>query len=154
MSKQVWIILGVVAGVGLLSCACCGVGAVFFALPKIRLAADRVNRTNQLKVIGLAVHNFMNEKARGPADADELAPYLIDSLGVETLQRLRKRDIEMVWNAANLPQQTDGNSNVLIAWEARPEPDGKRLVVFLDGHTDLLPEAQFQTTLKARTAKK
>jgi hypothetical protein len=147
VSKQAWIILAVIAGVGLLSCACCGVGALFFGLPKIREAADRAKRTNDLKALALAIVIFQDDKKRGPADIDELAA----QLSPDVVQRVRNRDISVVWKAARMSEQPAGGSNVVVAWESRLEPNGTRLVVYLDGHPEILPEQEFQQKPKAQT---
>jgi hypothetical protein len=148
MSNRAWIILGIVAGVAVLSCACCGVGGFFFAVPKIREAADRTKRLNDLKVVGLAIIIFQDDKKRGPANIDELAPSLVDA---NVVALVRKGDIEVVWKAAMMKDQPGGASNVLVAWWARPETNGNRLVVFLDGHTEILTEQEFQQKSKALT---
>jgi hypothetical protein len=154
MNNKVLIILASVAGFLLLSCGVCGVGFVVFALPKIRAAAERVQRVNQMKVIGIAVHNVIDTLNRGPANVDEIAPYLPanDPLAVEALNRLRKGEIEMAWNALKPTQQPDGASQVLIAWEARPDADGQRVVAYLDGTSAILTDQEFQTKLKAWTS--
>jgi hypothetical protein len=173
MNKKVLIILGS-AAVFLLLCGLCGVGFVVFALPMIprhwggsfsiegapggppdkRLVAERVERFNQMKVIGIAVHNVIDALHRGPSNMEELTPYLPvgDPLSAEALKRLRKGDIQIVWMAA--PQQVEGNSRVLIAWEARPDASGNRVVLYVDGRPGvILTEQEFQTKPKAHTVK-
>ena len=148
MSKNAWIILGVVAGVGLLSCACCGIGGFFFAIPKIREAADRTKRLNELKIVGLAIASFQDANKRGPANLDELGPQL-RLFSPEVEQRIRKGEIVVVWNAGGFIEQPQGGSQVLIAWESKPEPNGSRLVVYMDSHAEILTEQEFQQKPKA-----
>jgi hypothetical protein len=146
MNKTVWIILAVVGVLLVFSCLACGVGVVFFVVPGLRNAADRQVRLNDLKEVALAVHACMDDKKRGPANADELATYL----RAQVVERVRKGEIEVVWNAARQMEQKEGTSNVLIAWDTRTD-GGQRLVVFLDGFTRIMQEAEFASKPKART---
>jgi hypothetical protein len=147
MNKKVWIILGVLAGVGLLSCACCGIGSVFFVIPKIQQAADRTKRQNDLKSVALAILLFQDSKKRGPANVDELSTEL--AMAPLAIQRIRNREIEVVWNAARVTDQPNGGSQTVIAWESKAEAGGNRLVAYMDGQTAVLTEQEFQQKPKA-----
>jgi hypothetical protein len=154
MEKKTLIIIGsIVAGVLVLGTCCCGVG-IFFAITKIRDAAqdvaDRQQRLNDLKQITLAMHNCHDEKKRMPASVDDLAPYLLTGSAVN---RLRSGDIDVVWNALPPPKQLSGTSTVIYAWDTKPSAKGLRLVCYMDGFADAITESEFQSKPKALSTK-
>jgi prepilin-type processing-associated H-X9-DG protein len=141
--KTLWIILGVVGGGGVLCAGCCGVGA-FFAVPRIRDAAARTQSATDLKIVALAMMNYLDTNKRWPAKVEDLQPFLIDAGTAR--DRVQKREIEVVWGAAgNMPQP-----GVVIAWDTRKFGDGRN-VAFMDGHVEFVTEAEFQKMPKART---
>ena len=90
------LILGVVA----LLLGCGGVA-------KVREAAARAKKVNQLKQVGLAYHNFQDNNIKPPAGAADLLPLL--KADPETAQALQSGDIVVLWGAkvpADFPQGT------------------------------------------------
>jgi len=76
------IIAAVVGVVGLLSCGLCG-GLVFLGTQKAREAAKRIECTNNLKILGIALHTYHDNQAALPTEAGSapslyvpLLPYL------------------------------------------------------------------------------
>ena len=53
-----------------------------------------------------------------------------------------------------LKDQPDGTANVLLAWDNKVEPNGQRLVLFLDGSARILTDDEFRRAPKARLALK
>jgi hypothetical protein len=144
-NKTIFIILGVIGGT-LVLCGCCGVVGFFLAVPKIREAAERTNRLNDLKQVSLQAQNFYDANKRMPANAEDLRMYLENG---PVFTRLKAGEIEVVWKAEGPTNQPKGSSAVLYAWYARPEANGTRLAVFMDGTAKILTEAEFQNTPKA-----
>jgi prepilin-type processing-associated H-X9-DG protein len=143
--KTLWIILGVGGG-GLVVCAgCCGVGALI-AVPRIREAAERTKSANDLKQVALAMQNYFDaNKGRWPARVEELQPMLMGAGDV--LQRVQKREIDVVWGAVGRPQP-----NIIIAWDTKKFGDGRN-VAFMDGSVQFMTEAEFSKAPKAPTSK-
>lgn len=149
MSKQTGIILAIVGGVLLLVVACCGIGSlllVFPAISKVQEAAKRAERTNDLKALAIGYINYLDTNKRSPANLIELEPYLS---GAKVVGRVRSGEIEVVYSAAPLQDQLAGASNSLLAWEKNAEPNGKRIVVFMDGSARVLDQSEFERAPRA-----
>jgi hypothetical protein len=151
-NKTLWIVLGAIGGVLVLGCLVCA-GAGYFIYSgvstSVREQADRQKRLNDLRQVAMAVQSYQDQNRRGPSKVDELAPYL-EGNDSPVVARIRSGDIEVVWNAASHTQQTDGTSNVIIAWDTKASGT-RRLVAFMDGMARDLSAEQFQSTPKART---
>jgi Superinfection immunity protein len=143
------IILGVFAGMLVLGCPC-GIGLLVPAVQRVREAADRTARLNELSQIGKAIHSFHDTTKRMPAKLDDIQP----SLNAMTMQRLRNGEIEVIWNAVPLPEEDRGTSNVMMAWDTKPAGNGDRLVLFMDGSVQVINENAFHNAAKARTQPK
>jgi hypothetical protein len=150
-SSSAWVILAIVGGVLVVSCLGCGLVAALLVMPafqKVRDAAQRAERSNDMKQIAIAIYNFMEAKNQGPSNVNDLIPYLG---GGKVEARLRSEEIKVLWNLAPKNQQIDGTSNVIFAWENQPDSaSGQRLVAYMDGRVDWVPEAKFPQTPKAR----
>jgi hypothetical protein len=149
-TKTILIILGIVGGVLLLGCGCAGVG-MFFVVGRLRDAAERQQRQNDLKEVGLAMHQHYDGLRRMPANVEDFQPYLLLSPAV--MDRLRKGEIVVVLNALPMLEQQAGTNNVLYAWDTKPVSGGMRVVAFMDGSTRVVTEAEFQNLPKAATSK-
>jgi hypothetical protein len=147
-TKTIFIILGVV-GVCLILCVGCGGIAFFFGIGRVRDAADRQQRMNDLKQVVLAAHSFHNMNRRMPANANELQGSFLPPGSASN--RLRSGEIEMVWNALPFGQQPQGTSGVIYAWDTKPAGNGMRLVGFMDGMADQISESDFLNKPKAAT---
>src|SRR6516225_9658235 len=105
-----WLIVAIVLGVLVVLGGLVGVVMIALLVPavqRVREAADRTQRMNDLKAIGLSFHSVMDEKKRGPAGVDELVSFLGPASREEA--RLRKGEITMIWNAARAVDQPDNS---------------------------------------------
>jgi hypothetical protein len=154
MNKRVLIIVGSIGGL----CAfCCvlgggGIAALLILTNRTRAGVDQVQRINDLKAVALAIMDFEGDKRRGPNHIDELSPYLarLGDLAEKTEQRVRKGEIQVVWNAAPGKQQPPGPDHEVLAWDNQLDEGRIRLVVFADGHTATLNEQEFRQLPKAK----
>lgn len=128
--------------------------AVVALLPgcgRVQQAAQRQQRSNQLKAIGLAYHNCNDDLQRGPANADELRKYLA---GFEdAYQAVQSGDIVVFWNArvpADFPQ---GLGNTVLAHD-KGVPANGGLVLMGDGSTRTMTAAEFAAAPRPKQAGK
>lgn len=148
-TKTILIILGVFA-LCLLMCAGCAVGGIFYGIGRVREAADRTKRMNDLREVAMAAHSFHDAHKRMPGNLEDLRPYLF---GGAAASRVAGGEIEVVWNALPFKDQPLGTSTVVYAWETKPLSSGDRLVAFMDGSTRMMTESEFQAAAKAATFK-
>ena len=151
-NQKTWIILAVVAGALLASCACCipvGIGLLLPAVQKVREAAERTVRKTELSQVGVAIHSFHDSKKQMPANVDDLAPFL----DAKVAERIRKGEIMVIWNAVPLKDENRGLNNVTIAWDTQPVVLNQRLVLFMDASVQTITEDQFRTMPKAEVSK-
>jgi hypothetical protein len=147
-NNTLWIVLGAIGGVLVLGClVCAGVGYFVYtgATKAVREAADRTQRSNDLKQLGIAMHNYHDDRKQFPAKLDDLG--LLDS---KVREHVRNGDIEVIWDAGKILSYTEGTSNVILAWDTKALPNGDRLVLFMDGSVRPVTASEFQTQPKAR----
>jgi hypothetical protein len=145
----------IIAGFVMLVALCCGavgyVGLMVMARvdqkQKLEHGANQADRLSDLKEVAMAIDIFAGANQRCPANLDELKPFLQSE---RPAARIRKGEIEVVWQADLAQQQEAGSSNVLIAWDTQPTSDNKRLVVFMDTLARPIDESAFLQTPKAR----
>src|SRR5215472_15111090 len=78
---------------------------------------------NDLKMIGLAYHNYMDAKGKGPAKADDLAPFLENDQRV--LGLLKSGEIVFSYNVNIAAMSEFGGSNTVLAYfKEVPEKGG------------------------------
>lgn len=141
--KTLLIILGAVGGSVVLCGGCCGVAALI-AVPRIRDAAAKTQSANDMKAVGLAMHNYFDAHKRWPPNVDGIQSFLpMDATKLR--DRLQKREIEAVWGAVGGPQP-----GVVIAWDTQKFADGRN-VAFMDGSVQFVADAEFQKMPKAPT---
>jgi Superinfection immunity protein len=145
-STTLVIVLAVCAGLLVLGCPC-AIGLLVPAVQRVREAAERTKRLNDLSQVGLAIHNFYAATKQMPAKAEDLRAYLSPM----TLPLLRNGEIDVIWNAVPFNEEQRGTSNVMMAWDTRPAGNGDRSVLFMDGAVRTMNEDAFRNTPKVRT---
>lgn len=127
--------IGLIFGVTGLSLACGN------PVAKVREAAERQRQMNDLKELGLAIHNFHDQYSKTPKSIDEL-----DQAGVlmnpDVVGQIRSGQITVIWGFKLQPSY-----QLVIAF--RPT-NGNNLIVLLgDGSVRLEPQAAFASLTKA-----
>jgi hypothetical protein len=101
--------------------------------------------TAELKQIGLAYHNYYDERKKGPPDADALRPFLAGGEGA--YQGLKDGRYRFVWNA-DLLQNLPSHEVILAYHKDVPSQGGP--VLFLDASTKNLTAEQFKAARMAK----
>jgi hypothetical protein len=103
---------------------------------------------DDLMRIGIAFHNCNDALARGPKDAQELAPYLENDTRI--VNQLKPGGKYIFHWGLSIRTMTQGTSNTILAYLKDPVSPGKYLVVMGDGAPRTLDEADFKQKLKAQ----
>lgn len=105
---------------------------------------------NVLKQLGLAYQNYTLTNNKPPHNREALRPLYENSATIDAA--LTDGWLVFIWNAS--PQQmTQGTSNTLLAYERDADNKGLRVVLYGDGHVDVLNEAEFQAAPRAQPRK-
>jgi hypothetical protein len=112
---------------------------VLFA-PAAGAAPTDVRSANDLKQIGLAYHNHVDATNKGPAKAEDLAPYFENDKRLLAL--LKNEDIVFFYNVTPT-QMTSGTSNTVLAYFAEV-PDKGGLVLMGDASVKKMSPDEFK----------
>jgi hypothetical protein len=103
------------------------------------------------KQIGLAYHNYYSEKGRGPAKVQDLMMHL-EKNAVYEKALSEGGFIVFIWNVG-IPEMVQGSSNTILAYERDHDEKGFRVVLYGDGHVDVIDDVLFQQAPKAQGRK-
>lgn len=139
-SKVLWIVLGVVGGLCLL-CVIGVIGLIFPAVSNARVAAKRMQSQNNLKQIGLAMHNYHDVYGKLPlAGSDDPAYGLNMSWRVRLLPFLEQgpmynqMNFNVAWNEGNNAQFNNTMPMVYQSPQAPPSNSNTVYVVLADAY--------------------
>jgi hypothetical protein len=116
---------------------------------KIREAAERQQKANDLRQIGLAYHSYCFANNKGPASPDELMKSQPDA--TLALQKAKGSEYTIIWgvNLSNVAQFDAGMSNTVLGYETNASPAG-RVVLMCDGAAQYMTEAEFNAKPRAK----
>jgi hypothetical protein len=110
--------------------------------------------SNDLKIIGLAYHNYFDKNKKGPAKAEDLKLYLGDKKEEveKLLDLLTTKKVVFIYNVG-LFDMTDGTSNTVLAYEKDIAKNGG-LALYGDGSVKKLSADDFKKAIIAKPKKK
>jgi hypothetical protein len=139
--------LGLTLTVALLL-GCGGIG-------RVRQAAAQQNRANNLKQIGLAYYEFIDNpvnKGKAPTSAADLQPLLNAGGGMQAAGSLTDGSVVFIYGVRAPEDMPLGTGNYVLAYEAAVPAQGG-LVLFADGSVRTVTAAEFPTLTLAAPVK-
>jgi hypothetical protein len=109
-------------------------------------AAERAKRTNDLKQIGIAYHNYFDSFKKGPAKAADLFDFLEKDKRI--LGLLENKDIVFQYGVG-VTDMTDGTSNTVLAYD-KDVPTKGGLVLMGDASVKTMTAEDFKKAILAK----
>jgi hypothetical protein len=138
-------IVGVVSGLAVLSCIlACGVTT------KVNQAKGRMQRTNDLKQLGMMYHDYNATNQKGPPDNQTWVQWAMkmDAGSAAVVQKAGPGGQYTIYYGLRIPADFPaGTSNTVLGYENQPS-GGSRLVLFADGDVRFITEAEFNAATK------
>jgi hypothetical protein len=119
---------------------------------KVKNAADRSKKQNDLKHIGLLYQNYQDTNNKPPANADDLARMAMgDPQAGQAVQLIRSGNYVVYWGTytRSLQQNPGGAGGVILGYE-RDAPTSGGAVMMGDGSTKIMTATEFQSAPKAQ----
>jgi hypothetical protein len=141
------LIIGLCVGLGVVVLICGVLLALLVpATQKVRVAAERTVKSNELKQIGLAYHEHHDRFKKPPAGPEDLKPF-IESAGAGLFEKLKAGEYVFIYNAG-LKEMPMGLGNTIMGYH-RDVPVEGGPVLFGDGSVRNLSAQEFRTTPQA-----
>lgn len=123
-------------------------GAIHHVEPEVVARRKQTGMTNKLKHIGLALAMFANDNQNVfPEELKQLAEYLADEWALEFTDPATGKPLPLLYHAPGKLGTIPNPSERYIV--ATPVPiEGSRVVLFVDGHVELVAEETFLKTAK------
>jgi hypothetical protein len=134
------------------------VGALMLALlasgcGRIKSAADRAKKSNDLKQLGLMYHSYLDANRKGPASADDLMTIASDPGSKAVVQMVKDGKYVLVWGTtiAEMQKNPQGSTGTVLGYEASA-PTAGGLVLMGDASVRNMTAAEFAAAPKAQPA--
>src|SRR5579872_3279028 len=122
---------------------------------RVRDAADRAKKTNDLKQLGLMYHNYVDTNKKGPASADDLKSVTGSQQEQAVVQMVKDGKYVLLWGTTipEMQKNPGGASGTVLGYEASaPTADG--LVLMGDASVRAMTAAEFAAAPKAQPVSK
>ena len=118
---------------------------------RVRQAADRAKKSNDLKQLGLMYHSYIDANRKGPASADELMTMASDPGAKAVVQMVKDGKYVLLWGTTILEMQQNpgGASGTILGYEAGA-PTAGGLVLMGDASVRTMSAAEFAAAPKAK----
>jgi hypothetical protein len=118
---------------------------------RIQNAADRAKKSNDLKQLGLMYHNYMDERRKGPASADDLMTMASDPVTKAVVQMVKDGKYVLIWGTTinEMQKNPQGSTGTVLGYEATAPTSGG-LVLMGDGSVQTMTAAAFAAAPKAQ----
>jgi hypothetical protein len=111
-------------------------------------AADEKPTANELKQLGIAYHSYHDANRKGPAKADDLAPYFDKTNRDKMVGYLKSEAVVFIYNVGVL-EMPEGTSNTVIAYVKETPKEGG-LVLYGDASVKALKADEFKKATLAK----
>jgi hypothetical protein len=139
-------LLGIVTALAVLCCVlACG------ATAKVREAADRQKRMNDMKQVAIATYNYEAANGTFPPDQQTFIAWAQKS-EPQAVAIVQSGKYTFVYAKVRVADVTEGMSNVVMGYDNQPSAAG-RVVLMGDGATRMMTEAEFQAAPRLKAKK-
>jgi hypothetical protein len=118
---------------------------------RVRDAADRAKKSNDLKQLGLMYHNYILTNKKGPASADDLKSVTGSPQEQAVVQMVKDGKYVLVWGTtiAEMQKNPGGSTGTVLGYEASV-PTAGGLVLMGDASVRNMTAAEFAAAPKAQ----
>jgi hypothetical protein len=122
---------------------------------RIKNAADRSKKSNDLKQLGLMYHSYIDMHRKGPGSVDDLMTMATDPGAQAVVQMVKDGKYVLIWGATIVGMQKNpqGTSGTVLGYETTT-PTAGGLVLMGDGSVRNVTAAEFASLPKAEPATK
>jgi TPR repeat protein len=118
---------------------------------RVRQAADRAKRGNDLRALGLMYHNYVDSNNKGPASAEDLKKVANSPEEQALVQAVKDGKYVLIWGTTirEMQNNPEGSSGTVLGYEAAA-PSAGGMVLMGDGVVRNMTAAELAAAPKAK----